>query len=297
MTQNQIIRIGTRGSKLALTQANLVKDKLQSLGYGSELVVIKTTGDQVLNKPLYDIGGKALFLKEIEEALLKNEVDLAVHSMKDVPGELPEGLMISSVLEREDPRDVFVSKYPDIKSLPKGARVGTSSVRRKVQLLKINPLVETFPLRGNIDSRINKYLEGEFDAIILANAGLHRLNITHYDFKVIPFEDMVPAVGQGVIALEIRTEDKLLYEITQKLNHQQTYIELQAERGFLETLQGSCRTPLGAIAQMHGDKLNVHYFLADDDGSNIRKAVEECDASKAYEAGVLIAKRLKRSVG
>jgi hydroxymethylbilane synthase len=282
---NKIFKIGTRGSKLALTQANIVQDKLNKLGIQTEIVPIKTTGDEIQNKTLYDIGGKALFLKEIEEALLAHKVDIAVHSMKDVPAELPKGLYIAAVLEREDPRDVLISKYANIASLPVGAKVGTSSVRRIVQIKAINPNVEILNIRGNIDSRLNRYISGEFDAIILASAGLNRLNFIHQDFKLIPIEDMIPAVGQGVIAIEIRENDKESRDICYKLNHLPTWQALQAERGFLETLQGSCRTPMGAIAEIKENILDIHYFFAEIDGSNIRIINEQCSINDGYNVG------------
>jgi hydroxymethylbilane synthase len=289
MSSKRTIKIGTRGSKLALIQANMVHDKLRALNIESELVIIKTTGDKITNKPLYDIGGKALFLKEIEEAMLAKEVDLAVHSMKDVPGELPQGLKIAAVLEREDPRDVLVAKYPTLQELPKGSVVGTSSVRRMMQAKAINPNIEVKPIRGNVDSRLNKYLNGEFDAIILASAGLKRLNITSEDFHYIPFEAMIPAVGQGIIALEIRENDEYLTDICIKLNHQQTWIELQVERGFLETLQGSCRTPMGAYAKIIGNFVECTFFLSEIDGSNIRTCTDKCTSNEAYEMGKRVA--------
>ncbi|MDF2966121.1 MAG: porphobilinogen deaminase [Rickettsiaceae bacterium] len=286
---DKILKLGTRGSKLALTQANLVLNKLEKLGIKAEIVPITTTGDKITNKTLYDIGGKALFLKEIEEALLAGEVDLAVHSMKDVPAELPNGLIIASVLERENPQDMLISKFPDINSLPIGAVVGTSSVRRIVQIKAINPNVIIENLRGNIDSRLSRYLAGEFDAIILASAGLNRLGLTHSDFKLIPVEQMVPAVGQGFIAIEIRENDEELKNICLQLNHVDSWNALQAERGFLETLKGDCRTPMGAYAKNIDGKLNINYFLAEIDGSNIRKTIEVCDIDKAYDNGKFIA--------
>jgi hydroxymethylbilane synthase len=290
-TIKQTIKIGTRGSKLALTQAYMVQNKLNKLGIHSEIIPIKTTGDKIQNRTLYDIGGKALFLKEIEEALLAKEVDIAVHSMKDVPAELPKGLAIVAVLEREDPRDVLISKHSNIATLPVGSKVGTSSVRRIVQIKAINPNVEILNIRGNIDSRLNRYLSGEFDAIILAYAGLKRLNITHQDFNIIPIEDIIPAVGQGVIAIEIRENDKEIFNICNKLNHFPTWQALHAERGFLETLQGSCRTPMGAVAEIKGDILDIHYFLAEVDGSNIRTFNEQCSIGDGYNVGKKVALR------
>lgn len=293
---NKILKIGTRGSKLALRQAAEVQQQLAVLGYNSEIVAIKTTGDKILNKTLYDIGGKALFLKEIEEALINKDIDLAVHSMKDVPAHLPDALHIVAVLAREDPHDVLISKHATIAELPENAVIGTSSVRRIVQLQAVHKFVRIENIRGNIDSRLNRYLNGEFDAILLAKAGLNRLGIIHDDFHSIATDIMVPAVGQGIVAIELRKDDTELLAICQQFNHLPTWYELQAERGFLETLQGDCRTPMGALATTNGTMLNVKFFLASNDGSNIQKTSATCKVGDGYQLGVQVANKFTEKI-
>jgi len=252
------IRIGTRGSKLALAQAEETKRRLMA-AHGLpeeavELVVIRTTGDAVRDRPLADIGGKGLFTKEIEEALLDGRIDLAVHSMKDVPAELPVGLAIVCHLPREDARDAFISlKYASIDALPPGAKVGTSSVRRTAQLLRMRNDVEIVPFRGNVDTRLRKLADGVADATFLACAGLNRLGLSEKITQAVPEDVMLPAVAQGAIGIETREDDARTRELLAPLNDADTAVRVAAERGFLERLEGSCRTPLAAHATIEGN--------------------------------------------
>ncbi len=247
------IRIGTRGSQLALAQARETKARLMAAHGLSEddveLVIIKTTGDMVRDRPLAEIGGKGLFTKEIEEALLGGHIDLAVHSMKDVPAELPAGLAIVCHLPREDARDAFLSmKAENIESLPEGAVVGTSSVRRAAQLLAMRPDVQIVPFRGNVDTRLRKLAEGVAEATFLACAGLNRLGLSDRITQAVPVEVMLPAVAQGAIGIEAREDDARTRDLLAPLNDEETAVRVAAERGFLIRLEGSCRTPLAAHA-------------------------------------------------
>ena len=252
------IRIGTRGSKLALAQAEETKRRLMA-AHGLpeeavELVIIKTTGDAVRDRPLADIGGKGLFTKEIEEALLDRRIDLAVHSMKDVPAELPTGLAIVCHLQREDARDAFISlKYASIDELPAGVKVGTSSVRRAAQLLRRRNDVKIVPFRGNVDTRLRKLADGVADATFLACAGLNRLGLAEKITQAVPADVMLPAVAQGAIGIETRADDARTRELLAPLNDADTAVRVAAERGFLERLEGSCRTPLAAHAVIKED--------------------------------------------
>ncbi len=254
----ETIRIGTRGSKLALAQAEETKRRLLA-AHGLpeeavELVIIRTTGDAVRDRPLADIGGKGLFTKEIEEALLDGRIDLAVHSMKDVPAELPAGLAIVCHLPREDARDAFISlKYASIDALPAGAKVGTSSVRRAAQLLRLRNDVEIVPFRGNVDTRLKKLADGVADATFLACAGLNRLGLAEKITQAVPEDVMLPAVAQGAIGIETREDDARMRALLAPLNDADTAVRVAAERGFLERLEGSCRTPLAAHATIGGD--------------------------------------------
>ena len=249
------IRIGTRGSQLALAQARETKARLIAAhGLAEEeveLVIIKTTGDVVRDRPLADIGGKGLFTKEIEEALLEGRIDMAVHSMKDVPAELPAGLEIVCHLPREDARDAFLSPVADsIEALPEGATVGTSSVRRAAQLLSMRPDLNIVPFRGNVDTRLRKLEEGVAQATFLACAGLNRLGLAHKITQAVPVEVMLPAVAQGAIGIETRADDSRTRDLLAPLNDESTAVRVAAERGFLIRLEGSCRTPLAAHATL-----------------------------------------------
>ena len=251
--------IGTRGSKLALWQAEYIKSLLIKHNPGLEvhLIKIKTTGDMILDVPLAQVGGKGLFVKEIEEAILLNEVDIAVHSMKDVPTEFPAGLHLSSICEREDPRDALISqvqsskfKVQSFKDLPKGAQVGTSSLRRSCQLLNIRPDLQITQLRGNLDTRVRKLDEGQFDAIILAAAGVKRLGLQDRITEILPFDVSLPAIGQGAIGIECRINDEVINSIVGALDHEETSLAVKAERSFLRRLEGGCQVPIAAYARI-----------------------------------------------
>lgn len=297
------IRIGTRGSDLALAQAHEVKDRLLGAhdDYYDEDITIhifKTTGDSILDRNLSEIGGKGLFTKEIEEALLANEVDIAVHSMKDVPAILPDGLSIECVLPREDCRDAFLSlDYHHITDLPEGATVGTSSSRRQAQLLHARPDLNIVPFRGNVNTRLRKLEEGQVDATILAAAGLNRLGLHEMIKSTISAEWMVPAVCQGVIGIECRSDDAHIIEVLEPLNDTNTAITSAAERAFLETLEGSCKTPLAALATLEGNSLTLNCLLASTDGKIFYRAHKEGDASDAGAMGVEAANDIKQQAG
>ncbi len=263
--------IGTRGSKLALWQSEFVKGELERItGLPVELKRIKTTGDRITDVPLAKVGGKGLFTKEIEVALLDGSVDLAVHSMKDVPTELPEGLTLAATPPREDARDVMVSGEAfDLDSLPEGARLGTSSLRRRAQALALRPDVEIVDVRGNLDTRMRKAEEGEMDAVILAAAGIRRMGwgdrITHY----IDPERMVPAVGQGAIGIEIREDDSFMAETCRALNDELTFTCVTAERVVMRRLEGGCQVPIGAYARVGDRGLVMDGMVGSLDGETI----------------------------
>ena len=290
-----IIRIGTRGSALALAQSGWVKARIEAAypDVKTELVRITTKGDKILDSPLSKIGGKGLFIKEIEEALLREEVDIAVHSMKDVPAELPVGLEIPLLPKREDPRDAFVAKeYGDLESLPKGAAVGTGSLRRSAQLLHARPDLEVIPLRGNVDTRLKKLESSRMDAIILAAAGLRRLGLSHQITSILSPEAFLPAAGQGAIGLELRKDDRELVSMLGFIHHKETALAVQAERAFLEELEGGCQVPLGALATMEADGLILQGIVAELDGSRIVRDQESGPKDKAEEIGRTLAKRI-----
>jgi hydroxymethylbilane synthase len=284
------IRIGTRKSKLALIQANIVIDLISAKFSDIEcvLVPIITTGDKITDKNLYDIGGKALFLKELEEELLDNKIDIAVHSLKDVPGLLPKDLSIAATLEREDPRDCFVSfQYKSIEDLPIGAVVGSSSVRRKVILQNMRPDLQIVQFRGNINTRLQKLKNKEVDATILACAGLIRGGLFNLEYCY-PLEvnQMLPAAGQGVIAIEICTKNKEMQDICNQINHPETWALAAAERGLLSYMDASCRTPLSAYAIFEGNIIKAHYMMSDIAGKNIQYHHEVGNIETASEMGI-----------
>ena len=261
------VRIGTRGSALALWQAHHVRSRLEALGHGVEIVVITTTGDRVLDRRLEAVGGKGAFLKEIEEALLAGEIDLAVHSLKDVPTVLPAGLTLCAILERADPRDALLSGGARLAELPAGARVGTTSLRRRALVASMRPDVVLEDLRGNVDTRIHRLREGRFDAILLAMAGLTRLGRAGEVTEALDPRAFVPAPGQGAIALECRDGDADVRPAVAALNHEPTARAVAAERAFLATLGGGCNVPLGAHAFAAGRGLELVGFVAAADGS------------------------------
>jgi hydroxymethylbilane synthase len=295
-----MIKIGTRGSKLALIQTDLVREQLSAIGIESEIVVIKTSGDKITDKPLYDIGGKALFVKELEEALIEGSIDIAVHSMKDVPAFIPDALIISACLKREDISDVLISRNAsNIESLPIGAKVGTCAVRRIAQLKKLRPDLNILPLRGNVETRLQKLDSENFDAIILAAAGLKRLGIWEDYFHIIDPLVMMPAVGQGAVGIQARKDDITILDILSKINHKQTFDYLQIERGFVEEIEGSCRTPLGCYSRIGDGKIYATFMLAKDDLSNISQVEYVYDAGdkgKFYEYGRSAGMRLRANL-
>ena len=251
------IRLGTRGSKLALAQVELVQDGLRSRGgIACETVIVKTTGDRIQDRSLADSGGKGLFTKELEEALLGGEIDAAIHSMKDVPTQLPSGLSIGAVLKREDPRDAFLShKARSLFELESGARVGTSSVRRVAQLKRARRNVDAVLLRGNVDTRLKKLDTGEYDAIILAVAGLKRLGLADRITAMLETSTWLPALGQGVVGIEVREDDVRTRAAIGILDDEATAVALACERAFQNALDGSCRTPIAGLATIDGRKL------------------------------------------
>jgi hydroxymethylbilane synthase len=288
--QAQRIRIGTRGSPLALAQANEVKERLiKAHGYDSNLVtivVIKTTGDQILDRPLSEAGGKGLFTKEIEEALLSRDIDLAVHSMKDMQTVLPEGLLVGAVLEREDVRDAFISlRYRSMEELPEGAVVGTSSLRREAQLRSLRPDLNVVGFRGNVQTRLRKLEEGVAEATILASAGLNRLGLTNRISSLIPSEKMLPAVGQGAIAIEIRVDDEATARLISPINHEPTAICVTAERAYLARLQGSCRTPIAGLATAAAGEIMFRGQILSPDGRRSLAATNKGKLHQAAEVG------------
>jgi hydroxymethylbilane synthase len=264
-----VIRIGTRGSALALWQAEHVKARLTALGHDAELRVITTTGDRVLDRKLESVGGKGAFLKEIEEAMLAGEVDLAVHSLKDVPVALPEGFRLSAVLERADPRDALLSTGRALAELPRGARVGTTSLRRQALLREARPDLVLADLRGNVDTRIERLRQGGFDAILLAMAGLTRLGRAGEVTEALDPRRFVPAPGQGAIALECRDRDAAVREAIAPLDHAPTARAVAAERAFLAELGGGCNVPLGAHAFSEGGGLELVAFVAARNGGAV----------------------------
>ena len=303
MSQSSL-RLGTRGSKLARVQADMVAGLLQECGTACDIVPVKTTGDRILDRPLADAGGKGLFTKELEEALLSGAIDLAVHSMKDVPTALPEGLIIAAILPREDPSDVFIAKATcTLSELPAGARVGTSSVRRKAQVLRLRQDLECVPLRGNVDTRLAKLESGETDAILLAIAGLKRLGLADRVTSVLDPEEWLPSLAQGAVGIEIRLGDARTASLIAVLNDEAASIELDCERAFQAALDGSCRTPIAGLARVDGKRLSFRGEVIAQDGSDhvatdfqIRLGVDSrMDAARAgREAGAALRPRAAR---
>ncbi|XCN75137.1 MAG: hydroxymethylbilane synthase [Candidatus Electrothrix aestuarii] len=291
----KIIRIGTRASMLAVTQSTWVKKQIEQQYPDStvELVKIITKGDKILDVPLAKVGGKGLFVKEIEDALLDERVDLAVHSMKDVPAELPEGLQVAIVPEREIPQDAFVSvSYKNIDELPQGAVIGTSSLRRKSQLICLRPDLEIRDLRGNLDTRLRKLDEGEYDAIILAGAGLNRLGMQRRITALFTPEQMLPAIGQGSLGIELRITDSELMEGMQFLHDQKTATAVAAERAFLLRLEGGCQVPIGGFATVDNDTVTLTGLIASLDGKTILREQLSGTVADAEKIGVTLAEIL-----
>lgn len=291
------LTIATRGSKLALWQSNHIKSVIESAfpDVSVELKIIITSGDKILDVALAKIGGKGLFLKEIEECMLRGEAQMAVHSLKDVPTVMPEGLLLSAITTREDVRDAMLSeKYQDILSLPQGAVVGTSSLRRKMQILKIRPDLVIKDLRGNVDTRIRKLKEGEFDAIILAAAGINRLGLNEsvQYFSPISREQMLPAMGQGALGIETVNEPWVL-EIAAHLDDRYSRIETTVERAFVDTLQGGCQVPIGVSARVQENGMvSVSSILGMPDGSEVLGESLNVSIDDIEGCGEAMAKRL-----
>jgi len=274
MKSHKII-IGSRGSQLALWQANWVKSQLENLHGNADISirVITTSGDKIKDVPLSKIGGKGLFVKEIEEALLAKEIDLAVHSMKDVPIEIPSQLEISIITKRENPLDALISKNgKKLADLPQGATIGTSSLRRSSQLLNHRNDFKIHPLRGNIDTRLKKVEEGKYDAILLASAGLNRLGWSNRITEEISHEIIIPAMGQGALGIETRLGDTKTYNFISSLNHEQTNYEVSAERALVGKLDGGCQVPIGAYAKTEDNLITLKGLVASLDGKIIHKS-------------------------
>jgi len=292
---NNNIKIGTRGSNLALWQAGWVQSTLQSIypSFSFEIVSIKTKGDKILDVPLAKVGGKGLFVKEIEEALLDGRIDLAVHSMKDMPAEVPDGLCIGAVPERESPQDVLISQKGVLFSeLSTGASIGTSSLRRSAQLLKVRPDLAIVPLRGNLDTRLKKVAAGDMDAIILAAAGVKRLGFESRITEYLDESIMLPAVGQGALCIENRENDPVIKPLIAALNHQQTRTVVSGERAFLLRLEGGCQIPIAAHGKIENDIFTLSGLVATIDGKRIIKDTISGPVDKAESIGIQVAESL-----
>jgi len=290
----QTLRIGTRGSALALWQAGWVKTQLENRwpGLRVELVPIKTSGDKIQGVSLAQVGGKGLFVKEIEEALLGEMIDLAVHSMKDLPGELPTGLILGAVPEREDHRDVLITRHGEtLAELPAGTRVGTSSLRRQALLLHLNPNLQVEMLRGNVDTRLRKQSEGVVDATVLAAAGLNRLGLMPARSHLLDDQIFLPAIGQGALGIETRLEDEVV-AFVHPLHHHATDIAVRAERAFLGRMGGNCRTPLAAKGDVDNDRIHLRALVASPDGQRLIRGEHEGPLALAEQVGATLAEWL-----
>lgn len=291
----QHIRIATRKSPLAMWQAEHVAKALRQAHPGLEVEILgmSTQGDKILDTPLAKIGGKGLFVKELEERMLSGDADIAVHSMKDVPVELPEGLHLSVILEREDPRDAFVSNHhASLVALPEGARVGTSSLRRQCQLTDRRPDLQIIPLRGNVNTRLRKLDEGDYDAIILASAGLLRLGFAERIRDFIPTDDSLPAIGQGAIGIECRRDDARVNALLQPLHHATTAARIRAERAMNHRLEGGCQVPIGGHATLNEGELQLRGLVGTVDGSEIVRAEIKGPEADAERLGTALAEEL-----
>jgi len=287
------IRIGSRASKLALWQAEWVQSQLRQRGHAAEIEKIETKGDKILDVPLAKVGGKGLFVKEIEEALLREEIDIAVHSMKDMPAEVPEGLQIGPVPLREDPRDALISHAgKPLSDLSQGAVVGTSSLRRQAQLLALRPDLKIVSLRGNLDTRLRKVKEGTFDAILLAAAGLHRLGWTEEITEYMVPETFLPAIAQGALAIEFRKLDIQTLDQILFLNHSETGIAVKAERAMLARLEGGCQVPIGGHATLENGEITLKGLIASLDGKRIIQETQTASRFEAEPLGIAVAEAL-----
>ena len=296
------LRIGTRGSPLALAQAYETRERL-SIAFGLsldsfEIVVIKTTGDKVLNRPLKEIGGKGLFTKEIEEALLQESVDIAVHSMKDMPVQQPDGLILDTFLPREDVRDAFVSRiHKSLADIPQGATVGTSSLRRKAQLMSKRPDLKIVEFRGNVQTRLKKLDDGVAECTFLAVAGLNRLNMEDIITAPISTDEMLPAVAQGAIGIERREKDIKVATMLEAIHNSTTGLLLSAERAFLEALDGSCETPIAGLAEFKNENLRFRGEILKTDGSEVYSDEQVVSKEDASLVGIEMAHKLLSQAG
>ncbi|MEW5813997.1 MAG: hydroxymethylbilane synthase [Spirochaetota bacterium] len=294
------IRIGSRGSRLALIQAETVKSVLENTfpGLDIHILTVKTKGDRILNSPLSKIGGKGLFTKELEDKLLREEIDLAVHSLKDMPAELPDGLMLGAVLKREDARDIFISR--DGRRLGEFARkdrVATSSLRRRAQLLHFNHALTIIDIRGNIDTRLNKMNDGDCDGMVLAAAGLIRAGYQHLITEYLEPALMLPAACQGIIGIELRVHDVETGNLLRAVDHETTYISALAERAFLRKLEGGCQVPLGCLSAITDARFRIQGMLADIDGTRIIKKQGEGRPDEAVKVAQQVAVSILESGG
>lgn len=294
------IVIATRGSKLALWQAEHISALLRAEhpGLEVELLKIKTKGDKILDVPLAKVGGKGLFVKEIEEALLDGRAHVAVHSMKDVPTELPAGLVVGIIPPREACTDMLCSvQYDGLAALPQGASVGTSSLRRQSQLSALRPDLNIENLRGNLDTRLGKLLDGQYDAIVVATAGLRRLELAAPKMQELAPPDFLPAVAQGALGIEYREDEPQVLDMIRFLHHEPTAVQVRAERGFLTGLDGGCQVPIAAWSELLGDRVRLTGFVADVDGSSPIRMSDEESADKAWELGLRLADKVRAAGG
>ncbi len=290
------LRIGSRGSQLALWQANHISELLRRQGHEVQIEVIKTTGDKITDVALAQVGTKGMFTKEIEEALAEGRIDLAVHSLKDLPTEVLPGFEIAAITEREDPYDVFCSsRCKSIADLPQRARVGTSSLRRQAQLKALRPDLEIEPLRGNVDTRLRKLASGDYDAIILAAAGLNRLGKKEFIRQVIPVEAMCPAAGQGALAIEVRAGDATIALHVRFLDNNDARVSTTCERALLKKLGGGCQVPIGAFAEIRDGRLHLQAVVADPDGTTVLR--ESRDGGNPVQLGEMVGDALLQQGG
>ncbi|GFE59430.1 hydroxymethylbilane synthase [Geobacter sp. AOG2] len=288
------LRIGTRASQLALWQANWVKSELEKRYPGMEVTLtkIKTIGDKILDVPLAQVGGKGLFVKEIEEAMLRGEIDIAVHSMKDVPTDFPEGLGLHCITEREDPRDAVISRNVRFSELPQGARIGTSALRRQAQLLKVRPDLQMVIIRGNVETRIRKLEDDNLDAVILAAAGLKRLGFTEKVGEYLDTDLSIPAIGQGALGIECRLDDAVITETIDFFNHPDTSYAVRAERALLKRCEGGCQVPIAAHGTVSGGVLRLVGFIAAVDGQRSVRGEVSGPVAECEKLGIQLADQL-----
>ncbi len=287
------LRLGTRGSRLAVAQSGQVADALRARGAEIEMVVIRTSGDRLADVALADFGGKALFVREIEEALLDGRVDAGVHSLKDMPAVLPDGLRLAAYPPREDPRDVLLTRSGGgLDELPRGARVATSSLRRRALLLTRRPDLSIEPIRGNVDTRLRKLDEGLCDGLVMARAGLERLGLKPKHAQPLPVEEFLPAVGQGILGLEARTADGEVLEALRGVDHAGTRMQALAERAFLRRLGAGCHTPVAGHARIDGDAISIAGLVASLDGATVLSGEVSGPGSQAEELGERLAAEL-----